>query len=226
MIINRNSERLEALIWDVGDVIVHFDQSKANNALAAACGKSPNEVNAVLFGGSSGTKEYNKGLREKYALGLQDSREFFEAVQRELGLNMTYGQFADAWCEMFEPHVEIVDFVQRARRRGIPQCVLSSTDPLHMEKMASVGKLRESIGKENFVTTYHVGKKKPHPDLFDAAVRVLEVPKERCVYVEDVKKYADAFDVYGGGAAVLLDPKQQGFQRRAIEDLQSLGFKA
>ncbi len=68
MIINKNSECLEGIIWDVGDVIVHFDHSLANNALAAACGKSPSEVNAVLFGGSSGTKEYNEGLRAKYSL--------------------------------------------------------------------------------------------------------------------------------------------------------------
>ncbi len=139
---------------------------------------------------------------------------------------MSYGQFADAWCEMFEPHTEIVDFVQRAHERGIRQCVLSSTDPLHMEKMASVGKLRENIGKENFVTTYQMRRKKPHPDLFDATVRVLGTQKERCVYVEDVRKYADAFSVYGGGAVVLLDPKQPGFQQLAIEDLHSLGFRA
>ena len=151
MIINRNSELLEGLegiIWDVGDVIVRFDQSLTNKALSAACGKSEQEVNAVLFGGSSGTKEYNEGLRAKYALGEWDSREFYEAVRRELGLNMSYGQFADAWCEMFEPHIEIVDFVQRAHEGGIRQCALSSTDPLHMEKMASVGKLRENIGKD------------------------------------------------------------------------------
>ena len=184
-------------------------------------------MNAVLFGGSGDTKEYNEGLRERYALGQWDSRQFYEQVKKALGLDMTYGQFADAWCEMFEPHREIASFVQCVRNAGVPQCVLSSTDPLHMEKMASVGGLRESIGHERFVTTYDVGVKKPHRRLLERVEEVLHLPREKLVIVEDIPKYIEAFRQYGVGGGVHVKVGQPDFQSQCISDVCStLGLDA
>ena len=214
---------LEGLVWDVGDVIVHFDQSIANKKFQqkSTLRITEEEVSAILFGGSASSKEYNVGLTEGYYLGKMDSREFYEAVKKELGLTMTYGEFADAWCEMFEPHTEVIRFIEFAKEKEIPQCVLSSTNPLHMEKMASIGNLRETIGSEQFVTSYNTGIKKPHEDLLVRVERVMGLSRKMLVYIDDIKKYVDAFEGYGIGAGVHVDVKQPQFQQRCIQDVCS-----
>jgi len=217
------SKDLTAILWDAGGVIYNFDQSITDRKLATRCGKSPELVSAAIFGGSASGREYNKGLVEPYNLGHIDSRTFYENVKRELGLDMSFDEFAEAWSDIFTLNEDITHYIRASREEDLRQGVLSSTNPLHWEGMKRLYNLEEALGKEVVVCTFHpdAGEKKPHPKLFEVSLRRLDSKKEETVYVDDVKKYVDAAIAYGM-KGLHCDSTRPNFQERCIEDLVNL----
>ncbi|MEK6862111.1 MAG: HAD hydrolase-like protein [Nanoarchaeota archaeon] len=215
--------KAHAVLWDAGGVIYTFDQGKTDRKLAARCGKTQEEISATLFGGAAEGKEYNKGLVEPYNLGHINSRTFYENVKRELGLDMSFDEFAEAWSDIFTLNEDIVYYIRASREEGIKQGVLSSTNPLHWEGMKRLYNLEEALGKEVVVCTFHpdAGEKKPHPRLFDISLRKLSTLKEETVYVDDVKKYVDAAISFGM-LGLHCDNSRPDFQERCMENLVGL----
>ena len=113
--------KAHAVLWDAGGVIYTFDQGKTDRKLAARCGKTQEEISATLFGGAAEGKEYNKGLVEPYNLGHINSRTFYENVKRELGLDMSFDEFAEAWSDIFTLNEDIVYYIRASREEGIKQ---------------------------------------------------------------------------------------------------------
>lgn len=220
--------RLTTILWDAGGVIYNFDQGRTDRALAADCERSAEEVAAMLYGGTAGDREYNKGLVEDFNLGITDAHAFYRRVKQALGLRMGYESFVKSWNSMFKGvNNEIATYLEKAADAGILQGILSSTNPLHWEEMRRMLDLESLLEKENIICTYHADarRKKPATELFDAALRRIEKKKEEVVYVDDVKKYTDAALKYGFGAAVHVNPEESDFQQRCIRALEELGFR-
>ena len=218
---------LTTLLWDAGGVIYSFDQGRVDRVFAANCHKSAEEVSAVLYGGTASDKRYNAGLVGDFNLGVIDAPRFYSRVKKKLELRMNYNQFVDAWNSAFKGvNSKIAAFIEQAARKGIPQGILSSTNPLHWSEMNRTLDLETLLGRKNIICTYHpdAGANKPEPKLFDAALERLGKQKAEVVYVDDLKKYTDAALQYGFGAAIHVDNNQKDFQERCILSLNELGF--
>ncbi len=89
--------------------------------------------------------------------------------------------------------------------------------------MNSMFDLEGLLTPQKVVCTYHAdaGQKKPHPHLFETTLRRLQATKEESIYVDDVKKYADAAEKFGI-KGVHVDITNPDFQERCIEDLRRL----
>ncbi|MBS3144268.1 HAD hydrolase-like protein [Candidatus Woesearchaeota archaeon] len=217
---------ITAVMWDLGGVVLAFDESITDRKLSAHCALTPEQISGKLFGNSVAGREFNEGLIEPFYLGRIGAQVFYQNVKKELGLDMSYKQFVDAWTDIFTRNEKIIAFMQGLKRKGVPQCALSSTNELHMEKMVKFAGLEETVGRARFVTTYNVGAKKPDRRLFEAATCVLQTPLNQCAYVDDIQKYIDASLKYGIGAAIHVDITQPDFQERCIADLKKLGICA
>lgn len=219
---------LTTILWDAGGVIYSFDQGRVDRALAANCNKCPGEVAAILYGGTAGDREYNRGLVEDFNLGIVDAPVFYHRVKKTLELRMDYDDFVSNWNSVFKGvNSKIASYLERAADAGIPQGILSSTNPLHWKEMNHMLNLEKLLGKKNIVCTYHpdARAKKPTPELFDTALQRMGRQKEEVVYVDDVKKYTDAALNYGFGAAVHVDIEKSDFQQQCIHALEELGFR-
>ncbi|MDO8555671.1 MAG: HAD-IA family hydrolase [Nanoarchaeota archaeon] len=220
---------IKGLIWDMGGVIINFDANITNRLLSEDCGRSPEEVNALLYGGSAAGREYNAGLISDYYLGETDSEGFYFHVAQALQLNMSRERFEAVWkATLTTPNIEVVDLIHRLHRR-YQQCILSSTNPWQLERMnefTTIGgkiDLQTLLGDDRMVTTYKVHDKKPSKRLFRAACAVLGLEKELCVYIDDVKKYTDAAKKFGL-QAVHVDITKPDFINRCLDDLVALGI--
>lgn len=225
------AEKIFGVIWDCGGVIINFDASITDCLLAADCGNTTDRVNAFLYGSSAQGREYNAGAIEDYYLGRCDSAAFYETVKNGLGLKMSQDDFEQAWnATITQPNVGIVQLIHKLQRASFQQGVLSSTNPWHWDRMnqrsAIEGhvSLQDLLGQQRIVTSYGVGHKKPSPELFVAACNALGLPKEKCVYVDDIKKYTNAALEWGMGAAVHVDIAKSYFVEQCIDDLANLGF--
>ena len=213
-----------AVLWDLGGVVVGFDQSKTNRRLSAYSGRNLKEISAVLFGEPTVENEYKTSLVELFNTGQIDSHEFYYSLRKALQLNMSYKEFVDAWTDVFIIHEPVLNCIQRLHSKEIPQAILSSTNPLHLEKIVTLTRLDDLIGRNNFVTTYSVGVEKPNKKLFDAASTCLDIPLSHCVYIDDIQGYIDAGLGYGLGAGIHMNSNLPNHQKRCIASLNSLLF--
>ncbi|HLD12124.1 MAG TPA: HAD-IA family hydrolase [Candidatus Nanoarchaeia archaeon] len=222
---------LKGVIWDCGGVIINFDASITDRQLSAACKISPEKVNSFLYGSSAKEREFNAGAIEDYYLGRCDSATFYQTVRQGLDIQLSEREFELAWnATLTTPNAGIIRFIHELGARSLQQAVLSSTNPWHWDRMNELSKiypypsLEDFLTRKRIVTSYDIGHKKPAPELFAAACAALGLPKEECIYVDDIKKYTDAALAWGMGAAVHVDITRTDFVELCINGIKSLVY--
>jgi len=122
----------------------------------------------------AGENRYLGGVAEKH--GVRLDLEADKALTYEIYLELIRGHL--------EPLPGVRRFVERCRRAGLKLAVATSTDRVKME-----GSLREiGLPAATFDATVNgldIERKKPHPDIFLLAARLLGEPPQRCLVVED-----------------------------------------
>lgn len=188
---------MKAVLWDAGGVIYSFDIAKLCKAFSKSSptGKTPEQIKHLFFGNNT----YNAGLAEGYYLGKINDRQFYALVKKALQLKLTFTEFAKIWQDIFLLNKDIATFIKKLHHQGIPQGVLTSTNPLHWEAMRKLFNVEKLFGKRNIICTFHQDamRKKPDPLLFKLARKRLGVSSKQFLYVDDVKKYITAARALG-----------------------------
>lgn len=217
--------KVRGVLWDAGGVIYSFDQSICDRKLAVDCGRTEQEVTAIIFGSSASGSEYNAGLVDPFVTGHITPREFYDSAKKCLSLRMSYADFVDAWTDIFTVNKVVADYIVRLSQRKVPQGVISSINVLHWEKIKSLFDLESLLGRDKIVLTCDrgIGVKKPHKKLFTTGLVRLGTLPEETVYADDVRKYVDAAIAYGL-VGVHVDNSKPDFQERVVAELNELGL--
>lgn len=92
-------------------------------------------------------------------------------------------RFVETWHESFPPMAGMEEIVDALHEKGYP-CYLLSDFPKRFEIMPDrVPALKKLDG---LVVSYQTHRKKPHPDTFRNAVRILEIKPEETLFVDDL----------------------------------------
>jgi len=154
--------------------------------LEGLAGRPAAEIHEQIFGG---------GLETAYDEGRLSSREFHSAVNRLLGVETEFEEFARMWSDIFTENVEVSRLVRLLKGSGYRVYLLSNTNEMHFEYVLArfpvLGEFEEHI------LSYRVGCRKPDPGIFREALRRSGQAAEKHVYVDDVEEYARAASALG-----------------------------
>ncbi|HHL40490.1 MAG TPA: HAD family phosphatase [Deltaproteobacteria bacterium] len=174
----------EAVIFDLGGVIVDFSHMAICARLAARCGGSARRVYADIF---------ESGLEEAYDRGLSTA-EFHRLVMERTGADMPLGEFRAIWSDIFTENREVSALVEGLKGR-VSLVLLSNTNELHFEH---VRERFPVIGLfDELVLSYEVGLRKPDAAIFRLAVERSGTAAQRCFYVDDNAGYVEAAAALG-----------------------------
>lgn len=176
---------IEAIIFDFGNVIYRFDRKIFLAELAARAGRPPED----LF-----RKIYDSDIPKRYELGEITSEEFYQLVCSAISVRIPKDEFIKAFNSIFEPVPGMNDLLRDLKKR-YRLGLLSNTNELHFEhtiRWAEVFDLFDSV-----TLSYRVGEMKPGEKIYRDALSKLSLPPARCIYIDDVKKYADAATAIG-----------------------------
>ena len=171
---------MEAILFDIGNVLLFFDHGRACRRVAGLCGLSEAEVRTRMFG-SGAVLDYEEGRLTTPA--------FVAATRDLLGVEVSDDQFHDIWCDIFWENERVVPMVAglAARYRLV---LLSNTNAMHMEF------IRQRFGVfEQFhgaALSYEVGHCKPSRAIFESALAQAGVAAEECLYIDDIAEYCGA----------------------------------
>ena len=169
--------KVEAFIFDIGNVLVRFRPGHAEAALARL-GVSAVPDQGVL---------QNLGLR--YERGALDRAGFLSALREILGHTGPDEDLTRAWQEIFQPNEPMWRLVE-ALHGHYPLYLLSNTNCLHHEYLAREYEVFEKFAGGVF--SYRAKLMKPEPEIFALAIRQFGVEPGSTVYLDDLSANVEA----------------------------------
>jgi len=167
---------VEAFIFDIGNVLVQFDVSRAERALAAHGLALPERA------------EWQQ-VAHRYERGALDRDTFLVELRELLGFRGEEEFLRRAWQEIFEPNVPVWDLVDHLHGR-YPLFLLSNTNDLHHEYLAEEYAVFEKFSDGVF--SYRAGLLKPEAGIFSLAIAQFGVDPAATVYLDDLGPNVEA----------------------------------
>ena len=187
---------IDAIIFDLGNVLLAFDESLAVERLAARTGKTRQQI-----------EEYARGTPHvtELALGKVTKLRFFRTVAKDLAFDGTYQEFALLWSDIFTPIEPMIALAESLKNR-LPRLLLSNTNAIHMDYVFEHYPFLQDF--DAHVLSHEVGLLKPDPAIFQHALRTSGLTAARTVFLDDIAANAVAARHAGMQAIHYKSPDQ------------------
>ncbi len=198
----------DALLFDLGRVVINIDFGKARACWAGHAGCEPADL-AARFAPDNSYRHHETGK-------LSDA-EYFAALRTSLGIGITDAQFLEGWNAIFAGEMpDIAGQLARAARH-LPLYAFSNTNRPHVEhfSVAYADVLRHF--REIFLSS-SIGLRKPDAAAYDHVVKAIGVPASRIVFFDDVAENVE------GARAVGIHAVQVKSSADIAETLAALGI--
>jgi glucose-1-phosphatase len=172
----------DALVFDLGRVVIDFDLNRAFARWAEHVGCRPSEL-AERFAVDETYRRHERGEVSDEA--------FFAGLRRLLQIELTDDQFLAGWNAIFtEEMPDINALLERAARRA-PLYLLSNTNPAHIAYLKS--RFASVLGHfQQLFLSSAIGARKPEPAVFDYITAVIGAPPHRIVFFDDLLENVEA----------------------------------
>jgi HAD superfamily hydrolase (TIGR01549 family) len=172
----------DALLFDLGRVVLDIDFSKALACWAGHAGCTPSDI-APRWAIDEAYHHHERGTISDEA--------FFEGLRRSLGIAITDEQFLEGWNAIFAGEMDgIAPLLERAARH-FPLYVYSNTNRAHVAHFTRIHAHTLKPFRELFYSS-SIGMRKPEAAAFDHVVKAMGVPASRIVFFDDLAENVES----------------------------------
>lgn len=190
-------EKLRAIIFDIGRVLVRVDVSRAMAGLAENPRLSPREIWSAI----------EKDPRwADWQEGRIAPRDWHRHIAHKLGGGLSFKQFCEVWNRALSPEPILDDALLALLARSYRLAVLSNSDPVHVAHLEANFSFFKHFPRRIYSCV--VRSSKPNPLIYKQALRTCGVRAEEALYVDDVAEYAQAAERLGMRGIVFESPTQ------------------
>ena len=166
----------DALLFDLGRVVINIDFGKALSHWAAHAGCTASDL-ARRFARDDSYMRHETGK-------LSDA-EYFQALRASLGISISDDRLLEGWNAIFVGEVEDIDRLLARAGRQLPLYALSNTNPAHVEYVSKVYADLLLHFREVFMSS-SIGLRKPDAATYDHVVKAIGAPASRIVFFDDI----------------------------------------
>jgi putative hydrolase of the HAD superfamily len=166
----------DALLFDLGRVVIDIDFSRALACWAGHAGREPGHLSG-RFLPDDAYKRHERGE-------ISDA-EFFASLRASLGIEVTDAQFLEGWNAIFAGEMpNIAPLLARAAQR-LPLYAFSNTNRAHEAHFSQhfAGVLGHF---QKLFLSSTIGLRKPDAAAYDHVVKEIGVPAQLIVFFDDV----------------------------------------
>jgi putative hydrolase of the HAD superfamily len=168
---------IEAVIFDLGNVLIDFDHTIAAKRIAEFTDKSPKEIFELFF---------DSGITGLFEEGKISPPEFFSRVKEMLNLKLDYAAFLPIFNEIFfftQENACVYNLAKRLKQY-YKIALLSNINILHFDYLKKTFPVFDAF--HNIITSFEVGLRKPHPLIYQKALRAMGVSSvPHVIYTDD-----------------------------------------
>lgn len=166
--------KIEALLFDLGKVLIDFNFETGVQALHAACSISRDRFEEVLW---------DETWIRRYERGEISTSEFHGYLCETANLKMGLPDFCQTWSSVFLPGLIISEGLLAALKRKYPLILVSNTNEAHIEFIRSRYRVLDYFDQHVF--SYKVGSLKPDRKIFKHAIEISGYPAEALFFTDD-----------------------------------------
>ncbi len=197
---------IKAIIFDLGNVLVHYDPYKAARQFAKAC-KVPLFKVWLHF--------FTSPVEKAYTQGKISSQDFYKHAKDVFKFPMTYKAFRHVWNDIFWENEGMDDLLKELKKR-FPLYLISNTNEMHFNHIKSKYKILRHF-KKTF-PSHKMGHRKPEREIYEKALVQIGLKPEETVFIDDVPQFVDGARKAGMQAIRFRNKKQ------LLNDLARLGI--
>ncbi|HEY0330179.1 MAG TPA: HAD family phosphatase [Rhodopseudomonas sp.] len=172
----------DALLFDLGRVVLEIDFDRALASWARDAGCAPAELR--------GRWVANDAYR-RHERGEIDDAAFFAALRGLLGVALTDAQWLAGWNALLVGEMPgIAALLARAAKR-LPLYAFSNTNPAHVAHFSQAHAALLGQFRRVFVSST-IGMRKPELAAYDHVIAEIGVPAQRIVFFDDLIENIDA----------------------------------
>jgi len=173
---------LKAVLFDMDGVLLDSEEYIRNAAIAMfrELGLDTKEEDFIDFIGA-GEDRFLGGVAEKYNFS-------FDLIS---GKKRTYEIYSELIRENLGPLPGVYEFMEKCRNKGLKMALATSADKTKMD----VNLLEIGLSEESFdavVNGLDIKNKKPSPDIYLLAAKILGLHPSECLVVEDAVNGVEA----------------------------------
>ena len=187
---------IDAVIFDLGNVLITVDELRAMERMAARTGKTLEQI-----------REYIRGTPYEHELarGKLSKMQFFRTVAKDLGFDGSYDEFAEIWSDVFTPIEPMIALAESLKTR-VPRLVLSNTNAIHMDYIFQHYTFLNDFDAHVF--SHEVGLLKPDAAIYEYALKKYGLAGERTVFLDDLPANVEGARRVGMQAVHFQNPEQ------------------
>lgn len=191
------AERVRAIIFDIGRVLIRIDVARAMSGLASDTALSPEELWHSI--------ENDPRWRD-WQEGRISPHDWHLHVSKRFGGQLAFSKFIEVWNQVLHPE-PLQDFSLLQKLAGkYKVALLSNTDPVHVAYMESHYDFFSLFSVRIYSSA--VGATKPNPIIYREALRGCRVQAQEAVYIDDVPAYVEAARALGMRGIRYESPEQ------------------
>ncbi len=176
---------IRGIIFDFGNVICSFDVEIFLAKLHEGSGLDMDTLRDRVYGSR---------LHSRFERGEISPEEFHREVVLRTGMDVPAGKLADWFSDIFTP-LESTHRLIRALKGTYRLGLLSNTNEWHFERY--IRKVPVFPLFDAVTLSFEVGALKPEPGIYRDALRKLSLPPEECVFIDDIREYAEGASALG-----------------------------
>lgn len=186
----------DALLFDLGRVVINIDFGKALACWAGHAGCAPADI---------ASRFVREESYRQHEVGQIEDADYFESLRASLGIKISDAQFLEGWNAIFAGEMPgIAPLLERAAAR-VPLYAFSNTNRPHVEYFSTA--YADVLGhfRELFLSST-IGLRKPDGAAYDHVVKAIGVPAQRIVFFDDLAENIDGARAYGLTAVHVTAP--------------------
>lgn len=182
---------MKTIFFDIGNVLVYFNQEKMFEQISLCCGIDLFDVKKLLL-------EHRLG--EQYEIGEIDSEAIFQIFQNHSPKSLSLFELLDAASNIFTPNTDLWPLVEQLKEQGHRLVLLSNTNECHFNHLYSHYPILHVF--DHKVLSFEVGSAKPNSQIFQKA---LSYADEESFYTDDLLENIQAARRLGLDGEVFTD---------------------
>lgn len=188
---NINLQEIEAIIFDLGGVIIDVDMDAPYRQLLTMSSQKSDDLYKKL-----------KEIAYQYEIGMIDDDEFIKGFLETTKVNLSHGELEYLWNTMlgYVPNYmgDLLWKIKQDKRTFI----LSNTNPIHIQEVKK--RFQQAVPDYSFESlfekiyySHEINLHKPDFNIFDYVVKNSGLNPEKTLFIDDNEKNVIAGTNYG-----------------------------